>query len=114
MYCSAANSCPASPRGGTGRRNVGAELHLAAAYAAAHRPVIATASTEDGGGGRSVVISSDIGTAPSSSAVVEEQSTQKLYRAGPNGTATPMATNEPYSPPKVCIVNVFSFSTLLF
>lgn len=36
---SAANSCPASPRGGHSRRNVSADLHRAAAYAAqvAHR-----------------------------------------------------------------------------
>lgn len=32
---SAANSCPASPRGGQGRRNVSADLQMAAAYAAA-------------------------------------------------------------------------------
>ncbi|CAB3371393.1 Hypothetical predicted protein [Cloeon dipterum] len=110
---SAANSCPASPRGGSGRRNVGPDLSMVAAYAAAQRPVIATASTEDGGGGRSVVISSDIGTAPSSSVVPEEQPTQKLYRAGPNGTATPMATAEQYSPPKDDSKPPFSYAQLI-
>lgn len=99
-YCSAANSCPASPRGGSGRRNISADLHMVAAYAAAatsHHPVVATSSSEDGGGGR--VMSMDHGATPSSST---SDDTPKLYRAGPNGTATPMATtSEPYSPPKV-------------
>lgn len=41
---SAANSCPASPRGGHGRRNVSADLQMVAAYAAQ------VAHSNDGGG----------------------------------------------------------------
>ncbi|KAJ3644512.1 hypothetical protein Zmor_022237 [Zophobas morio] len=45
---SAANSCPASPRGGHGRRNVSADLQMVAAYAAQ------VARRDDGGGSHHV------------------------------------------------------------
>jgi hypothetical protein len=81
---------------------------MVAAYAAAstHHPVVASSSSEDGGGGR--VMSMDHGAAPSSSTTDD---TPKIYRAGPNGTATPMATtSEPYSPPKVASIFTNTFN----
>ncbi|XP_045478151.1 forkhead box protein K1 isoform X2 [Harmonia axyridis] len=70
---SAANSCPTSPRGGHGRRNVSADLQMAASYAAqvahreeqyvpaSHSPENYRQSTSNGNSGPSVVINDGYG-----------------------------------------------------
>ncbi|XP_054282865.1 forkhead box protein K1 isoform X2 [Macrosteles quadrilineatus] len=88
---SAANSCPASPRGGHGRRNVSADLQMAAVYAAAvagpvvNTVTVSTSNTHDSG---EVLLD---GSGQMS------ESDNKLFRST-NGCPPPI--NEPYSPPK--------------
>ncbi|PSN48407.1 hypothetical protein C0J52_12087 [Blattella germanica] len=109
---SAANSCPASPRGGHGHsrpRNVTTDLQMVAAYAAAVAgsgsmstiTVGPSGSSEDSHGvGMSSVPSPD----NHHLSTVETSNSHKHFRhGGPNGTASscpPPAVSEPYSPPK--------------
>ncbi|XP_046660202.1 forkhead box protein K1-like isoform X2 [Homalodisca vitripennis] len=91
---SAANSCPASPRGGHGRRNVSVDLQMAAAYAAAvagpHGVInTVTVSTSNSHDDRGEVL------LDGSSQMSENES--KLFRPS-NGCPPPIS--EPYSPPK--------------
>lgn len=125
---SAANSCPASPRGGHhGRRNISADLQMAAAYAAA------AASPSGGGSGASSALSgedrADGGSGANLSSSTSHSNTHqsheepgggggshKLYRSGPNGTAVPCPpppTSEPYSPPKDDSKPPYSYAQLI-
>ncbi|XP_046407406.1 forkhead box protein K2-like isoform X2 [Ischnura elegans] len=124
---SAANSCPASPRGGHhGRRNISADLQMAAAYAAAVASPSGSASGtnsnlagEDRTDGSGAVLSS-IASHSNSHQSHEEPGggggSHKLYRSGPNGTAVPCPpppASEPYSPPKDDSKPPYSYAQLI-
>ncbi|XP_069683150.1 forkhead box protein K1 isoform X1 [Periplaneta americana] len=128
---SAANSCPASPRGGHGhgRRNVTNDLQMAAVYAAAavanNAPLQSVMSTitvasssapEDSHSG--VAMSTSVPSPDNHhSSALETSNSHKLYRTGgPNGTATscpPPSVNEPYSPPKDDSKPPYSYAQLI-
>lgn len=130
---SAANSCPASPRGGHGhgRRNVTSDLQMVAAYAAAvagggssgslHSvintiTVASSSSMEDSNSG--VGISASVPSPDNHhSTALETSSSHKLYRTGgPNGTAAscpPPSVSEPYSPPKDDSKPPYSYAQLI-
>ncbi|XP_032673094.1 forkhead box protein K2 isoform X2 [Odontomachus brunneus] len=94
---SAANSCPASPRAGQGRRNISADLQMVAA-AVAYDPQNSTLERHDGGQSSSRQISPEPGAEP-------------RYRggnsSGPNGTAPH------YSPPKDDSKPPYSYAQLI-
>ncbi|XP_067006385.1 forkhead box protein K1 [Anabrus simplex] len=134
---SAANSCPASPRGGHGRRNVSADLQMVAAYAAAvasgggpHSVVntitVATSSASDdrqdmsgaGTSSHSATMSSSVPSPDNHhNSSLETGNGQKLYRSGgSNGTASscpPPSVSEPYSPPKDDSKPPYSYAQLI-
>lgn len=102
---SAANSCPASPRAGQGRRNISADLQMVAAYAAAvandsQNSALDRHSLERHDGGQS-----------SSRQISPEPGADARYRggnsSGPNGTAPH------YSPPKDDSKPPFSYAQLI-
>uniref|UniRef100_A0A1B6DXR0 Fork-head domain-containing protein n=1 Tax=Clastoptera arizonana TaxID=38151 RepID=A0A1B6DXR0_9HEMI len=103
---SAANSCPASPRGGHGRRNVSADLQMAAAYAAAvagpHSVInTVTVSTSNSVDDRSdMMLDGD----------VHQSENGKMFRPS-NGCPPPI--NEPYSPPKDDSKPPYSYAQLI-
>ncbi|KAJ4432810.1 hypothetical protein ANN_21449 [Periplaneta americana] len=131
FHFSAANSCPASPRGGHGhgRRNVTNDLQMAAVYAAAavanNAPLQSVMSTitvasssapEDSHSG--VAMSTSVPSPDNHhSSALETSNSHKLYRTGgPNGTATscpPPSVNEPYSPPKDDSKPPYSYAQLI-
>lgn len=112
---SAANSCPASPRGGHhGRPNVGTDLHMVAAYAAVvagPQSVIntVTVSTSNSLDDRSEVLldgSSQMGGDGDG----HHSDSGKMYRTT-NGCPPPIA--EPYSPPKDDSKPPYSYAQLI-
>lgn len=96
---SAANSCPASPRAGQGRRNISADLQMVAAYAAAvvNDPQNSTLERHDSG--------------QSSTRQISPEPAESRYRSGnssgPNGTASH------YSPPKDDSKPPYSYAQLI-
>ncbi|XP_046987559.1 forkhead box protein K2 [Schistocerca americana] len=129
---SAANSCPASPRGSHGKRNISADLQMVAAYAAAavassgpHSVVntvtVATSSCDDRPDNGS---SSHSGLAALTSSPENQHSSgvdtmgngHKVYRqGGHNGTTTcpPPTVVEPCSPPKDDTKPPYSYAQLI-
>ncbi|XP_046820413.1 forkhead box protein K1 isoform X1 [Vespa crabro] len=97
---SAANSCPASPRAGQGRRNISADLQMVAAYAAA----VANDPQNSG-------MERHEGTQSSSRQISPEPGTEQRYRgsssSGPNGTTAH------YSPPKDDSKPPYSYAQLI-
>lgn len=95
---SAANSCPASPRSGQGRRNISADLQMVAAYAAA-----VANDPQNSGIDRHETQSSSRQLSP-------EPGVESRYRggnAGPNGTTAH------YSPPKDDSKPPYSYAQLI-
>ncbi|XP_018916479.1 forkhead box protein K1 isoform X2 [Bemisia tabaci] len=115
---SAANSCPTSPRGGHGRRNISADLQMAAVYAAAAVNPHATNSTsvqipidertEVVVSGSSVHSSPELQLAES----VSSFSPQKMYRAT-NGSGPSHNSSASESYPKDETKPPFSYAQLI-
>lgn len=97
---SAANSCPASPRAGQGRRNISADLQMVAAYAAAvaNDPQNSTNERHEGGQSTSRMMSPEPGT-------------ESRYRSGNNSGAN--GTSARYSPPKDESKPPYSYAQLI-
>lgn len=97
---SAANSCPASPRAGQGRRNISADLQMVAVYAAAVANDPQNSGLERHDGGQS-----------SSRQISPEPCVESRYRSGsstgPNGTASHC------SPPKDDSKPPYSYAQLI-
>lgn len=72
---SAANSCPTSPRGSHGRRNVSADLHMVAAYAAQ-----VVNSNFVGSSGSSQIVSQESSTISRDNSSIHSQSPTSEYR----------------------------------
>nr|CAD7588976.1 unnamed protein product [Timema genevievae] len=116
MFCSAANSCPASPRAGHSRRNVSADLQwVAAAVAGGGGPhsvvntitVTTSSSHEDSHGGSS---------APSPDNLHIDSVKSYRVTGGSNGTSPscpPPSIHEPYSPPKDDSKPPYSYAQLI-
>jgi len=103
---SAANSCPASPRAGQGRRNISADLQMVAAYAAAavandpQNSTLERHNLERHEGGQS-----------SSRQISPEPVTEVRYRSGNN--SGPNGTTPHYSPPKDDSKPPYSYAQLI-
>ncbi|XP_012271799.1 forkhead box protein K1 [Orussus abietinus] len=98
---SAANSCPASPRGGQGRRNISADLQMVAAYAAA----VASDPQNSGTERHEAAQSSSRQMSPEPGA--ESRYNRANAGTGPNGTAAH------YSPPKDESKPPYSYAQLI-
>ncbi|XP_046735924.1 forkhead box protein K1 [Diprion similis] len=94
---SAANSCPASPRSGQGRRNISADLQMVAAYAA----VVASGPQNSG---------IEVGQS-SSRQMSPEPGAEPRYRSGGGGGAN--GTPAHYSPPKDDSKPPYSYAQLI-
>ncbi|CAL1683091.1 unnamed protein product [Lasius platythorax] len=102
---SAANSCPASPRAGQGRRNISADLQMVAAYAAAvandpQNSALDRHNLERHEGGQS-----------SSRQISPEPGAEARYRSGNN--SGPNGTAPHYSPPKDDSKPPYSYAQLI-
>lgn len=102
---SAANSCPASPRAGQGRRNISADLQMVAAYAAAvandpQNSTLDRHNLERREGGQS-----------SSRQISPEPGAEARYRGGNN--SGPNGTTPHYSPPKDDSKPPYSYAQLI-
>ncbi|XP_012260358.1 forkhead box protein K1 [Athalia rosae] len=95
---SAANSCPASPRAGQGRRNISADLQMVAAYAAA----VASGPQNSG---------IEVGQS-SSRQMSPEPGTEPRYRGG-SSSGGPNGTPAQYSPPKDDSKPPYSYAQLI-
>ncbi|XP_043484963.1 forkhead box protein K1 [Leptopilina heterotoma] len=97
---SAANSCPASPRAGQGRRNISADLQMVAAYAAAvaNDPQNSTNERHEGGQSTSRMMSPEPGA-------------ESRYRGGNSSGAN--GTSARYSPPKDESKPPYSYAQLI-
>ena len=132
---SAANSCPASPRGGHARRNISADLQMVAACVAksnsGSHPVVNTITVATSGDDRSEVL---VGAATSShgsvtlsvpspegsshsstleQVLIQSGNGHKVYSSGSNGTHCPPPNQESYSPPKDDSKPPFSYAQLI-
>ncbi|KAL6441998.1 forkhead box protein K1 isoform X1 [Cataglyphis hispanica] len=102
---SAANSCPASPRAGQGRRNISADLQMVAAYAAAvandpQNSTLDRHNLERHEGGQS-----------SSRQISPEPGAEARYRSG--NSSGPNGTTPHYSPPKDDSKPPYSYAQLI-
>lgn len=97
---SAANSCPASPRAGQGRRNISADLQMVAAYAAAvaNDPQNSTNERHEVGQSTSRMMSPEPGA-------------ESRYRGGNSSGAN--GTSARYSPPKDESKPPYSYAQLI-
>ncbi|XP_014477370.1 PREDICTED: forkhead box protein K2 isoform X2 [Dinoponera quadriceps] len=98
---SAANSCPASPRAGQGRRNISADLQMVAA-AVAYDPQNSTLERHESGGGQS-----------SSSRQISPEPEPRYQRGGNNNGSGPNGTASHYSPPKDESKPPYSYAQLI-
>ncbi|XP_053988283.1 forkhead box protein K1 isoform X1 [Hylaeus anthracinus] len=97
---SAANSCPASPRAGQGRRNISADLQMVAVYAAAVANDPQNTGLERHDGGQS-----------SSRQISPEPGIESRYRSG--GSTGPNGTTAHCSPPKDDSKPPYSYAQLI-
>ncbi|EZA61701.1 forkhead box protein K2 isoform X3 [Ooceraea biroi] len=104
---SAANSCPASPRAGQGRRNVSADLHMVAAYVAGN--AAAANDSQNSTLERHNIERHESGQ--SSSRQMSPEPAEMRYRAGNN--SGPNGTAPHYSPPKDDSKPPYSYAQLI-